>query len=342
MILVRPRAWWFNKVPLSVALVLLLLDGQRFSIGALAVMTLVVLTVCAAGNYGYALNELFDVDEDARLGRINAAATTPSSRMWAIIGASALCAEVCATVAAGVPGAFLTLLELCLPLAYSAPPLRIKERKWLGVAADGLAAHVYPAILAVMAVAHWTPRPVTATLAIAVAVWAGAAGLRGILSHQLQTSEQDRSAGLRTVVHDLGNQRLEKWIVSVVIPLEVGAFGAALISSNGGMLLWIFVALYVIYETFKTLSGHFRITAFRSGGQPYVPFVEESFYKAWAPIVLALDAARVDLAYAIVVPAYALLFRPHLQTEMQRFRFVIAALRSNRAKAPSGRSNEEA
>jgi hypothetical protein len=193
-----------------------------------------------------------------------------------------------------------------------------------------------------MAVAHWTPRPVTATLAIAVAVWAGAAGLRGILSHQLQTSEQDRSAGLRTVVHDLGNQRLEKWIVSIVIPLEVGAFGAALISCNGGMVLWIFVALYVIYEAFKTLSGHFRITAFRSGGQPYVPFVEESFYKAWAPIVLALDAARVDLAYAIVIPAYALLFRPHLQTEMQRFRFVMAALRINRAKEPSGRSNEEA
>ncbi len=42
MILVRPRAWWFNKVPLSVTLVLLLLDGRPFSLGALAVLVLVV------------------------------------------------------------------------------------------------------------------------------------------------------------------------------------------------------------------------------------------------------------------------------------------------------------
>jgi 4-hydroxybenzoate polyprenyltransferase len=342
MILVRPRAWWFNKVPLSIMLVLLLLDGRRFSIEALAVISVVVLTVCAAGNYGYALNELFDIEEDARLGRINAAAAMPPPRMWAIIGASALCAEVCATVVAGVSGAFLTLLELCLPLAYSAPPLRLKERKWLGVAADGLAAHVYPAILALMAVAHWTLHPVTTVLAISVAVWAAAAGLRGILSHQIQTAAQDRSAGLRTVAHDLGGQRLEKCIVAVVLPFELGAFGGALISCNGGMVLWSFVAVYLIYEAFKTGSGRFRVTAFRSGGQPYVPFVEESFYKAWGPLVLALDAARVDPVYLIVIPAYLLLFRPHLRVEMQRFRLVIAALRINRAKEPYGRSNEEA
>jgi hypothetical protein len=191
-----------------------------------------------------------------------------------------------------------------------------------------------------MAVAHWTLRPVTIVLAISVTVWAAAAGLRGILSHQLQTAEQDRSAGLRTVVHDLGNQRLEKCIVTVVLPLELGAFGAALISCNGGLVLWIFVALYLIYEAFKTGSGRFRVTAFRSGGQPYVPFVEESFYKAWGPLVLALDAARVDPVYVILIPTYARLFRPHLRAEMERLRFVMAAFRIDRAKEPCGRSNE--
>src|ERR1700736_6676018 len=74
-VLVRPRDWWYSKVPLSVMLVLLLLDGRPPSVDALAVLVMVALTVCAAGNYGYALNELFDVEEDARLGRLNAAAT---------------------------------------------------------------------------------------------------------------------------------------------------------------------------------------------------------------------------------------------------------------------------
>jgi 4-hydroxybenzoate polyprenyltransferase len=326
-LLIRPRAWWYNKVPLSVTLLLLLFDGRRFSIAALAVTVLVVLTVCAVGNYGYALNELFDIEEDARLGRNNAAATVSATRMWTIIGLSAFCAVLFAAVGAGLYGAILTLLVLCLPLAYSVPPIRVKERKWLGVASDALAAHVFPAMLALLAVLQWALRPVPVVLAIALAVWALAAGLRGILSHQLQTSEQDRNAGLRTVVHDLGNQRLEKWVVALLLPLEVIGFGVALVWCDVGIVLWAIVALYLLYEVGKTASGRFEVTAFRSEGQPYVPFLEENFYKVWGPLVLAVDAARVDLLYLLFIPVYALLFRPHLRAEWHRFRLAVAAFR---------------
>jgi 4-hydroxybenzoate polyprenyltransferase len=340
MLLIRPRAWWYNKVPLSITLVLLLVDGRRLSLGAVAVMALVVLAVCAVGNYGYALNELFDIDEDARLGRINAAASMPAGRMWAIIIGSAILAEICASVGAGVGGMILTTLVLCLPLAYSVPPVRVKERKWLGVAADASAAHVFPAILALLAVAQWSLRPVPSALAVAVILWAAATGLRGILSHQLATSEQDRGAGLTTVVHDLGNGPVERFVIGLLLPLEVLAFGAALVLCNGGPVLWIFVALYLGFEIFKTISGRFRVTAFRPDGQAYVPFVEESFYKVWGPLVLAVDAARIDLLYLLFVPAYILLFKPHLQVELARLRSVTAALRGDRATEPSGRSNE--
>ncbi len=340
-ILVRPRAWWFNKVPLSVSLVLLLLDGRPFSAGALTVLAAVVLAVCAVGNYGYALNELYDVAEDARSGRTNAAAALGSRRMWVIVGSSALCAAAFAAAGAGAPGAILTLLELCLPLAYSVPPLRVKERKWLGVCADGLAAHAYPAVLALLAVTHWSLRPVTLALAVCVAVWSAAAGLRGILSHQLHTADQDRNAGLRTVVHDLGRGRVEKLVVAALLPLEVAAFGGALVACSTGVVVWLFVAAYLIYEAFKTASGRFGVTAFRPQGQRYLPFVEESFYKAWGPLVLALDAARADLVYLLVVPAYALLFRPHVRAEMHRLRAVMAALRVKRAREPCARSNGE-
>ncbi len=340
-VLIRRRAWWFNKVPLSVTLVLLLLDGRRFSLGALVVLLTVALTVCAVGNYGYALNELFDVAEDARLGRNNVAATLGSRHMWTITGLSALCAAAVAAVAAGLPGAVLTLIEFCLPLSYSAPPLRIKERKWLGACADGLAAHVYPALLALLAVSHWAIRPLAPVLVACLVVWSAAAGLRGILSHQLHTAEQDRSAGLTTVVHDFGHLRVERFIVAVLLPLEVGGFGGALLWCGTGPVLWLFVALYLLYELFKTVSGRFSVTAFRPQGQRYVPFVEESFYKAWGPVVLALDAARVDLLYLLVIPAYALLFAPHLRGELHRLRLVSNALALTRARAPSARSNGE-
>ena len=340
--LFRPRAWWFNKVPLSVLFVVVLLDGKRFSFATLEVLALVVLIVCAVGNYGYALNDLFDVEEDARMGRSNAAASVPRVRVWSTIVLCALCAEIAATIVAGVVGSVVTFAELGLPLAYSVPPLRIKERKWFGVAADALAAHVYPAALALLAVAHLASRPVGAALAFAAIAWALATGLRGILSHQLATSAEDRAAGLLTVVHDLGAARLESAIVYGLLPIEVCAFAGVVAWCDTGPLFWTAASVYFAYETFKTLRPGFAVVAFRKEGQPYVPFVEESFYKSWGPLVVALDAARIDLAYLSIGAGYAAAFRPHLRGELDRLQHVARSLKSMWPKAPDDHSNEEA
>jgi 4-hydroxybenzoate polyprenyltransferase len=337
--LVRPRAWWFNKVPLSFVLVLLLVDGRPLSAPALAVLALVVLTVCAVGNYGYAINDLFDIEEDARAGRPNAAAAGGGRAAWGIIALSAICALLFATAAASAVAALITLAELALPAAYSIPPLRIKERTWLGVAADALAAHVYPAVLALLAVAHWSLRPVTVLLACSVVVWSLAAGLRGILSHQLHTAERDAGAGLTTLVHVAGATRLERFVVCVLLPLQVMGFAGALIACNTGVALWCAVALYLAYEAYKTLRGGFAVFALRPQGQPYVPFLEESFYKAWGPLAITLDAARADVRYVLFAVAYALLFRPHLIIELQRLRAVLRTLWPDSATERGDRSS---
>jgi hypothetical protein len=92
-------------------------------------------------------------------------------------------------------------------------------------------------------------------------------------------------------------------------------------------------AIYLGYEAFKTVAGGFRVTALRPEGQPYVPFVEESFYKAWGPIVIALDAARIDFMFLLVIPLYWYLFQPHQRAEMARLRAVGRALFKLRARA---------
>lgn len=318
--LVRPRAWWFNKVPLSVTLVLLLVDGRPFGLPEAAVLGLVVLAVCAVGNYGYALNDLYDVDEDRRVGRANATIALGEGRMWLAIGASALLAVLFGAAAGGWPGTWLVLGVLLLPLAYSVPPLRIKERKWLGVFADALAAHVFPAMLALVAVAHLLQRPVPVALTACLLAWSAATGLRGILSHQLHTADRDRDAGLVTVVHDLGRRRLERGLVFGLLPVEVIGFLGAILLCDTGPVLWLLGGLYLAYEGVRTASGHFKVTALRPEGQRYLPFVDEGFYKAWGPIVLAIDAARVDPKYLLLLVPYAWWFRPHMGTERARLR----------------------
>lgn len=324
--LVRARAWWFNKVPLSVTLVLLLLDGTALTVPAVLTVVLVVLTVCAVGNYGYAINELYDVEEDARAGRHNAAVALGSRRVRQIVVVSAIAAELLGALAAGAWGAGLTVIELLLPLAYSVPPLRIKERKWLGIAADALAAHVYPAALGLLTVSHLGVSPISALMSACVLTWSAAVGIRGILSHQLHTVERDRQGGLTTVVHEFGHLPLERFIAFVLLPIEAGGFVGAVAASGSGPILWVLGAFYLASEAFRTLHGGFVVTALRPGGQHYVPFVEESFYKAWAPIVLALDAMRVDLSFLVFIPLYALLFKPHLLAEVSRIRAIVRTL----------------
>jgi len=315
-------------VPLSVTLVLLLIDGNALTIPAVLTIMLVVLTVCAVGNYGYALNELYDVEEDARAKRSNAVDTLGRRRVTLIIVTSALAAELLATAAAGVWGAVLTFVELLLPLAYSAPPLRIKERKWLGIAADALAAHVYPAAFALLTVSHLEVSRVSVPLTACVLTWSAAVGIRGILSHQLHTAERDRQGGLTTVVHDLGSLPLERFITFVLLPIEAAGFIGAVAVCDGGPVLWAFGILYLAAEAFRTLHGGFVVTALRPEGQRYLPFVEESFYKAWGPIVFALDAARVDLTYLLFIPLYGWWFKPHLLGEEARLRAIARAIRS--------------
>jgi len=333
--LVRARAWWFNKVPLSVTLALLLVDGASLSFHAALAVVLIVLTVCAVGNYGYAVNDPYDVEEDARAGRHNAAVALGTPRVRQIVIASAIATEMLATLAAGAWGAGLTIIELLLPLAYSVPPLRIKERKWLGIAADALAAHVYPAALALLTVKYFEVSPISALMSGCVLIWSAAVGVRGILSHQLHSVERDRQGGLTTVVHEFGHLPFERYIVFALVPIESATFVGAVSASGGGPILWVLGGLYLASEAFRTLQGGFVVTALRPQGQSYLPLVEESFYKAWGPIVLAVDAARVDLSFLVLIPLYAWLFKPHLLAEESKIRSIARAFRSS-AAGPDG------
>ena len=325
--LIRPRAWWFNKIPISVMFVALLGDGRPAGVAFWMALALVLVAVCAAANYGYALNELFDVEEDARIGRENAAARLGATRVWIAAIFSAIACVAAAWAGAGAIGATLAVLELCLPLAYSVPPIRIKERRWMGVASDALAAHVFPAALALLVCARLG---VTAPDAFAIAaslVWALAAGLRGILSHQLHTAEQDRRGGLRTVVEDAGAQRLEALIVRVLIPLECAGLLAVIAWCRPGPVLWCGLVLYASVEAFKMLDGRFVVASLRPSGQRYVPMLQENFYKIWGPVVIAVDAARVDPRFLILAAIYIAPFWIHARIEAGRLREVVAALR---------------
>lgn len=328
-ILVRPRAWWYNKVPLSFLMLLLLVDGRQVTFALLVALLGLIGAVCSCGNYGYAINELFDRDEDRRAGRSNVAETVSRRGMWLIIAVSAMAAMVFAIAAGGRTGALLTTGELILPLLYSVPPLRIKERRWLGVCADALAAHVYPAMLALAIVSHQSLRAPTLSLGLAAAVWSLATGLRGILSHQIQSEARDLGAGLVTIVHRLGYASARSLVVFVILPIELLGFAAVLVQCDLTIFAWGVAGIFLLYEFLKFRFNVFPVKVFTMKGERYVPFVDEGAYKVWGSLALAIDAAFSDPLYLVLVPVYFLLFRPRVLQEWRQIRQTGTAVRGN-------------
>lgn len=325
-LLIRPRAWWFNKVPLSVMLFLLLVDGQSLTLTALYSLVGLIGIVSCVANFGYGLNELFDKDEDHRAGRANVANTMSDRHMWLIIGLSGASAVVLAALLAGPAGVFMTIAELLLPLCYSVPPFRVKERGLLGVFADALAAHVFPAAMALAIVSMQGLRAPSLYLILTVALWALSTGLRGIVSHQLQSRESDFNAGLLTIVHRFGFGPVRSFIVRVILPIEMLTYAAIFFLVDVTIFVKIMACVFMVYEYLKLRLAIFPATVFDRNGERYVVFVDEGAYKVWAPLLLAVDAAFTDPLFLLLVPVFVMSFRPRVVGEFQQIRVSWALL----------------
>jgi hypothetical protein len=182
-------------------------------------------------------------------------------------------------------------------------------------------------VLTLVIVSHQGLYEPNLQIVIPVLLWAAATGLRGILSHQLQSEDNDRRAGLATVVHRLGSERLVALVVYAILPIEILSFGAALLESNGTAFLMYVAILFLLYEWLKYRLNAFPVIAFTKLGQAYVPFVDEGFYKVWGPLALILDASFSDLRYLALAPLFLLLFRPRIDHECGQIATTFGCLR---------------
>ncbi len=338
--LVRPNAWWNNKIPLTFLMLLLLVNQQMLS-DVVVPLIGVILIVCSVANFGYAINDLYDQDEDRRSGKANAATTIGERLVWRGAAASAGIAGVLSLPLAGLAGVGLVSAVLLLPLIYSVPPLRVKERHWLGVFADALAAHVFPALLALLVVTHQQILTISPLLITTIVVWALATGLRGILTHQLKSEVSDKGAGLLTVAHQIGNGTLTRLIVFFLTPIEAVTFSLVILLSPLTFFGLALVGIYLVLEVLKTSQNMIKLKILNHKGHRYIPFIDECGYKVWGPLVLALDASIVDPAYLLVALLYFVLFKPAVKREWRNTLLTVERLceqlyqawRRNRARS---------
>jgi hypothetical protein len=115
------------------------------------------------------------------------------------------------------------------------------------VLADASGAHLFPTLFAVLLVYHWNRTEAPAQWIIVISLWSFAAGVRGILWHQLEDADNDRKIGLRTFVCIHGTKVAERLGLFTFL-IESGAFAAMLwlTSSALATLLLVFYGLFAL------------------------------------------------------------------------------------------------
>jgi 1,4-dihydroxy-2-naphthoate octaprenyltransferase len=202
--LTRSSTWWDFKLPPVLFLVYLLIPAADiFPIDAAPLIFLTVLVIASAASFGHVINDTFDIQSDALAGKPNAVAgMTPRHRLGYLIlfTISGFLPLILARAHIASIG-FLALIYISVTL-YSAPPIRTKERGWLGLLSDATAAHVLPSLL-VFSLVGATAMLSSTSYRIAVmaaVVWQMSFGLRAILVHQVRDRDCDKQSGTQTLV----------------------------------------------------------------------------------------------------------------------------------------------
>ncbi len=310
----RVKYWWFSKLPPLVTICYILSLWYDFNDIQVFKLVFSILFIFFCGfSYGYAINDIFDIEEDRLAGKDNG-----MSEMHWVFKAGYLLIPSIAGVACliyltdNLFAIYVHIGNYILVTLYSMPPFRLKKRGMLGVLADGFGAHLMPAFCVILICLSEQPlQKITLVLSGIILLWSMCIGLRGIILHQIHDFRNDALAGVKTLPHRISRDNLKKFILWFSFPLEMLSllmisFLMALIAP----LSLIALGVYLLLEIAKTHLD-WKMTCFhpeKKDTENYIPFFNNQFYETWWPLSFALHFLFTGLAGGIQVFLIIVLF----------------------------------
>lgn len=226
--------WGQSKIPFYLAATIFLAP----EVGRLQIIEILAM-IAALASFGYGLNEIADRSSDARAGQHNfAAELAPADQYLFPLLTAGLAVVLSLLVGSDGATACFVLACLAISVAYSASPLRLKERGLPGLFAAALAQWSLP----VFAVAASEPVGWSSPEAVILAALGLALGVRWMCIHQVQDQWADRVAGVRTY-GALGRPLLKIVVLSLITEIVLLALlflstWPALRGAAAALLIW--------------------------------------------------------------------------------------------------------
>ena len=326
----RAGEWWDHKlVPLLAVFYGTAWIG-RGSIASLSPQILILLAAIVPGAiYVSVINDLSDRADDAAAGKRNRMIGRPWPQSAAFVALPLAIGLAFLLLWRDRPPLMLAYLGAWISFSlYSLPPLRQKVRGVAGILADASGAHLFPSLVSLFLAAYAAgTRPDPIWIA-AVAAWALAYGLRGIIWHQLADAAADRRAGVRTFAERLAPARAAAFAVRFVFPAELVAL-AAMLWRLETPLPSLFLLGYALLLLMRVHFTGERAVIVMPRSRSWAMVLQE-YYELFLPVSILLASAWLHPLDLAILAAHLLLFHRRAFGTLRQLRALSAALAAGR------------
>ena len=287
------------------------------------------LGVISISAFGYVFNDYCDIDSDRISGKKNSLSKFSSQIRILIILLPLIAGITCwALVHAATITNTLYALQILALILYSAPPVRFKKRKILGVVADSFYGHINPAFFTVFTFLPINSKTsaIIITLLALILVCTTFKGIRNIWLHQLADRKKDRQANIQTFVVKHG-ALFTLTFINNLLPFEV--FFTVVLSL---ILSFLFPPFFIGFLLFCILT-YFKFSGWKLAYIPqrqlkfkFLYFIND-YYEGWLPVFLLIILCSRNpvflfllLLHLILFPAFITKLWNDIKTIQQNFK----------------------
>jgi hypothetical protein len=317
LVFYRGGNWWDSKIPplLAIAYVQMLIQPIPVDL-ALGALAAVLISAFSLAAYAHTLNDLFDIEADLLAGKKNhMAGLRPWQRLTLPVLLAAVGAAPWFMIRLNEPTLILLSLIYLLPIVYAVPPIRFKERGFLGVLNDASLVHAVPVLFMVSLFTSvaGSANVIGLPVMVGVGIWAAAVGLRGIILHEVWDWQNDLDTGASTWVVRVGVERAIAIVRHYIFPVEMVAFGALGLSLLPQVpVLVVGIVIVMLLDAGRLLLGWAVVFDPAPRDPIGVEIPPHAVYQVWLPGIAAVLLAARDMWFASILLAHFALFRRSL------------------------------
>lgn len=316
----RVSEWWEYKFTpiLGIVFATSVILNPPLSLLIKYIFVLIIALIPGAA-YVSILNDLTDIEDDKRAGKSNNFINNSTIKGYILLGIC-LIWGILISCSLGKYSLFFYLCAWIIFTLYSLPPIRLKNRGFLGVIADASGANMFPQLFAITLLTEWMEAIIDFTWLSMVGFWSLFWGVRVIIWHQLKDKENDLKSGVKTFVNQNNVQTVLNLCRKLTFSIEIVSFIGVLIYTKNFFSLF-FIMFYAFCEWLRYKLWKTEVSIINISSEYRLAMDE--YYNVFFPISFILILVISSPIFIIILLIYLILFPSRIyQTAQETFKLV--------------------